>query len=819
MKKKMQIWKCLFAFLMSCLTYSCGGSSTASPPPTPAPTITSVSASCNLTTVPTGQTSRCSASVTGTGPYSSAVSWSVSNKQGGDSTVGTVSSIGLYTAPATVPTPFTVTVTATSTSDSTKSASASIIIAGKIASATEPVFAVNGGTITLPDGSSVTIPANLLSDDVTAVLTEYSVPQHALPNTLLVGSGPALYLTFTTLSSSADTHTNHRSGPMTNAGLSQLAGITFEVNIGTNLPSAQNTSNFLASFTADIGSTVFQAASAAWNVSTKTATVLVSENCFSVINNTLNAATPLEIGIFPVELALRSASSPRPGLLFLNGAEAEFVHIDPSGFPSTCPVQSPRRTLVVVHGMWSSVNETYSHLLTDKRIVNAGDYDEVFGFNYEWWNGILSNGALLATDLDKIVNCSNGKPIDILAHSEGVPVSMVAIEHVQDSQQFLKNLIAVGGPAMGTPIANVFTDQLGSGRYALLTSLANWPFKEAVMPPPSFGGLSDLLNAQFAADLATDQSSSGILDGVRKGLFERNSLLNLRIISIAGSYPALGPIPASIWDPLCRGCFRVFQTEPFDGIIGLDSAFILDNKEKNAFEQGTDIPQVFPLPVFGLSHTDLTNFQSHPDELAELEIQLKSPHPPELMILASAPVTCSSTRYCDGPVGSVFTLLAQGLSPNSSVQIYKQDPTGTQDPPINVETDDSGFLRWDDLAACTETPGPHGIWIYDSVRGASNRVIEAVQAGACASGNPVPSISTLIPSSLPQGTPSQQIAIRGSGFVAASVAMLDGHSRSTSFLEPNQLAMTLTAPDLNTAGTYKISVLNPAPGGGISDPP
>jgi len=87
------------------------------------PTITSVSTSCNPTSLQAGQTtqtSQCAATVMGTGSYSSGVTWTVS--------AGTITSAGVYTAPATVPTPGTATITATSTEDTTKSGAATITI-------------------------------------------------------------------------------------------------------------------------------------------------------------------------------------------------------------------------------------------------------------------------------------------------------------------------------------------------------------------------------------------------------------------------------------------------------------------------------------------------------------------------------------------------------------------------------------------------------------------------------------------------------------------------------------------------------------------
>ncbi len=57
---------------------------------------------------------------------STAVSWQVDGLPGGDATVGTVSSSGVYTPPATEPAAGSVTVTAVSTADASKSASAKV---------------------------------------------------------------------------------------------------------------------------------------------------------------------------------------------------------------------------------------------------------------------------------------------------------------------------------------------------------------------------------------------------------------------------------------------------------------------------------------------------------------------------------------------------------------------------------------------------------------------------------------------------------------------------------------------------------------------
>ena len=100
---------------------ACGGSGSSAPPP---PITVSVSpATASLVT---GATQAFTATVANSGNAS--VLWQVNGATGGNSTVGTISSAGLYTAPATVPTPPQVTVTATSVADPGKSASAAVTV-------------------------------------------------------------------------------------------------------------------------------------------------------------------------------------------------------------------------------------------------------------------------------------------------------------------------------------------------------------------------------------------------------------------------------------------------------------------------------------------------------------------------------------------------------------------------------------------------------------------------------------------------------------------------------------------------------------------
>jgi len=122
---------------------SCGGGGGGTPSPPPAITI---SVSPTTATVETGDTAQFTATVRNT--TNTAVTWQVNNTTGGDATVGTISTSGLYKAPASVPSPADVTVKAVSQADSTKSATATVTISLRIGVTVTP------DSVTLPAGST-----------------------------------------------------------------------------------------------------------------------------------------------------------------------------------------------------------------------------------------------------------------------------------------------------------------------------------------------------------------------------------------------------------------------------------------------------------------------------------------------------------------------------------------------------------------------------------------------------------------------------------------------------------------------------------------
>ena len=88
-----------------------------------------------------------------------------------------------------------------------------------------------------------------------------------------------------------------------------------------------------------------------------------------------------------------------------------------------------------------------------------------------------------------------------------------------------------------------------------------------------------------------------------------------------------------------------------------------------------------------------------------------------------------------------------------------------------------------------------------------------------AANNPAPSVSSLTPSSIsvPNGVNGLQLLVKGSNFVGTSTVQWNGSPRATSYVSGSQVIAVILPADLAAAGTNNVSVMNPAPGGGVSE--
>jgi hypothetical protein len=92
--------------------------------------------------------------------------------------------------------------------------------------------------------------------------------------------------------------------------------------------------------------------------------------------------------------------------------------------------------------------------------------------------------------------------------------------------------------------------------------------------------------------------------------------------------------------------------------------------------------------------------------------------------------------------------------------------------------------------------------------------------------NPVPVVAGLEPEELRAGGDVLELTLRGDGFVRDSAVRLsptrDGEGallqRATRYVTPTELKVTLDAADVAEVRTLYVTVLNPPPGGGPSQP-
>jgi len=112
------------------------------------------------------------------------------------------------------------------------------------------------------------------------------------------------------------------------------------------------------------------------------------------------------------------------------------------------------------------------------------------------------------------------------------------------------------------------------------------------------------------------------------------------------------------------------------------------------------------------------------------------------------------------------------------------------------------------------TPGWHAISVVHHVSMPAASI--SFQVLVDQTPNPVPSTSSLSPSSAIAGGASFTLTVNGSDFVSGSQIRFGGTPLATTFVNSSQLTGTVSAGMTAAAGLVAVDVSNPAPGGGIS---
>jgi uncharacterized protein (TIGR03437 family) len=83
-------------------------------------------------------------------------------------------------------------------------------------------------------------------------------------------------------------------------------------------------------------------------------------------------------------------------------------------------------------------------------------------------------------------------------------------------------------------------------------------------------------------------------------------------------------------------------------------------------------------------------------------------------------------------------------------------------------------------------------------------------------GQPAPTLSAVLPSTIAAGGPDLTLTVNGTNFIAASVVQVNGKPVATTFVNATTLTAVIPAASLQSAGTLAITVANPAPNAAVT---
>ncbi len=172
---------------------------------------------------------------------------------------------------------------------------------------------------------------------------------------------------------------------------------------------------------------------------------------------------------------------------------------------------------------------------------------------------------------------------------------------------------------------------------------------------------------------------------------------------------------------------------------------------------------------------------------------------PQITTLSPSSVTAGSAAFN-------LTVTGSGFVNGSVVRVNGSDrsTTFTSSTQLSVSIPATDVASPASLAITVFNPTPGG--------GLSNSATLTVMAP-----NPVPSISSISPSSVAAGSATFTLTVNGANFIGASVVQVNGNNRTTTFANSSQINAQIPSSDVTTTGSRTITVFNPAPGGGTSN--
>lgn len=287
------------------------------------------------------------------------------------------------------------------------------------------------------------------------------------------------------------------------------------------------------------------------------------DGTFDTGNDTVTVHVPKELLDQAVGLKLYLATDdpayvlPSPGPRFYNGSA------NPAAWESSGYTIDPNaKTVVLVHGIFSSVESAFPAGKCASGVQSQGGYQQVLGFDYNWTQPPYTEAPLLAAFINSLPVSS----VDLEAHSYGTVVTTAALPLITKK---LNHVVLLGGPLPlnGSPQSDPGT----------LRDFAIWggELAEWLYGSPSY--INDAVKSGMVGSLATN---SGAMNQIALGLKQLQS--NPSFVQAGGTKP----IPQEYYIyPLY---FALYGFTTNDGIVELKSA--LSNVIPNSPAQ-----QKFPL--------------------------------------------------------------------------------------------------------------------------------------------------------------------------------------------------------------------------------
>ena len=350
-------------------TLGCGAGS--APPPPPPPSIEVAVKPANGSLVLRGQVTF-TATVTNT--TDTAVSWSVNGVPGGNATLGTIKSTGVYTAPADLPSLATVQITATSHADSTKSGTGNLAITSDITLSLTP----NSASVEL--GGAQAFQATVTSSGHPDTAIRWSLSGAACTSGCGTVDANGRYTAPQTLPSPANTSLTAQSVADSSKQISAAVTITSSFSLQLSAPSsvpARGTATIVATLTPVPGS----------NPSTALAWALSGPGCSGSSCGTLTLVTTQSAGGNSVEdLATYAAPSTVPS------PNTVTITVTPQADPS----KKAQATLAIQAGINVSVSPATATLAANHRVTLSAQVNGTSNTSVNWIvNGIPGGNATL----------------------------------------------------------------------------------------------------------------------------------------------------------------------------------------------------------------------------------------------------------------------------------------------------------------------------------------------------------------------------------------------------------------------------------------